>query len=317
MTPMGLRYSYKDIQLPQLRSFCLTATAGSFTAAAKAQGLSVPAVWQQVRALERELGATLVRRRGWTVEITEEGRVLLELVQPHVTGLDSLARLFESRRAELPQKLTVVSTHGLMAYHLPVPVQEFTRRHPGIQLRLRADIRPAELVQMLEQGEADLALLAYDRDEPRSRYLHYEDLFEMRLFLLTSPDHPLSRKKRLGLADLLQYPLLAEPEGSLVRKVLERMLRRQDRADGIHIVTESATLDILRRYVALGVGISLMYLDEVIARSLPELHIRVFDPAETVPVAVVVRKGAHLPEPTQEFVHILRQHVAKRKGATH
>src|SRR5262245_42255844 len=173
---MGLNYSYKDIQLPQLRSFCLAATSHSFTAAAKSLGLSVSAVWQQVRALERELGATLLRRNGGAVQITDEGRLLLDLVQPHVTGLDSLARLFESQRAGLAQKLTVVSTHGLIAYRMPAPVHEFTRRHAAVQLRLRADIRTAVAIEMLEQGEADLAVLAYDADEPRSAFLQYDDL---------------------------------------------------------------------------------------------------------------------------------------------
>src|SRR5438105_2107771 len=97
------RHKYKDIQLPQLRGFCLAATEGNFTAAAAVLGLSVSAVWQQVRALERELGVTLLRRQGRSVELTPSGRLLLELAQPHVSGIDSLARLFEARQAELPQ----------------------------------------------------------------------------------------------------------------------------------------------------------------------------------------------------------------------
>src|SRR4051812_46486755 len=97
---------YKGIQLAQLRSFCLAAIHGNFSAAAKTLGLSKPAVWQQVRALERELKVTLLRRRGRAVETTAEGRLLLELVQPHVSGLDSLMRLFETRRAQMQQRLT-------------------------------------------------------------------------------------------------------------------------------------------------------------------------------------------------------------------
>src|ERR1700682_4064386 len=84
---MGRNDRYKDIQLPQLRSFCLAATEGNFTTAAKVLGLSAPTVWQQVRALERRLHTTLLRRRGRAVELTPEGHMLLELVQPHVSGL--------------------------------------------------------------------------------------------------------------------------------------------------------------------------------------------------------------------------------------
>src|SRR5262249_49546729 len=122
---MSRRFRYKDIQLPQLRSFCLAATQGNFTAAAKALGLSAPTVWEQVRGLERRLGATLLIRRGRMVELTAEGRLLLHLIQPHVSGLDSLERLFEAQRSELPQRLTVASTPNMLAYHLIGPVQEF------------------------------------------------------------------------------------------------------------------------------------------------------------------------------------------------
>ncbi|MBL8793513.1 MAG: LysR family transcriptional regulator, partial [Planctomycetia bacterium] len=108
--PHSPRYKYKDIQLPQLRSFCLAAAEGNFTAAAAVLGLSVSAVWQQVRALERELGVALLRRQGRSVEVTPQGRLLLELAQPHVSGLDSLARLFEARQADLIEPLTVVAT---------------------------------------------------------------------------------------------------------------------------------------------------------------------------------------------------------------
>jgi hypothetical protein len=85
---MANTHHYKDLQLPQLRGFCLAAVRG-FTGAADTLGLSVSAVWQQVRALERQLGAVLLRRRGRAVELTAEGQLLVELIQPHIHGLDS------------------------------------------------------------------------------------------------------------------------------------------------------------------------------------------------------------------------------------
>src|SRR6516164_4847443 len=116
---------YKEIQLAQLRSFCLAATEGNFTSAAKALGLSASTVWQQVRALERELKAKLLRRRGRAVELTDDGRRLLEKVQPHVSGLDSLRHFFEARREGTRQELVVASGAYLLANHLPDPVQQF------------------------------------------------------------------------------------------------------------------------------------------------------------------------------------------------
>src|SRR6516225_7329574 len=128
---MSQGHRYKEIQLAQLRSFCLAATDGNFTSAAKALGLSASTVWQQVRALERELKARLLRRRGRSFELTAEGRLLVELVQPHVTGLDSLRRLFQDRRTELPRELVVASGAYLLAHHLPEPIQRFRTANPS------------------------------------------------------------------------------------------------------------------------------------------------------------------------------------------
>src|SRR5438309_2110586 len=134
---MSQNHRYKEIQLAQLRSFCLAATEGNFTTAAKALGLSASTVWQQVRALERELKAQLLRRRGREVELTDEGRLLLETVQPHVSGLDSLRRFLEARREGIQKELVVASGAYLFANHLPRPVQQFRVEYPAIQVTLR------------------------------------------------------------------------------------------------------------------------------------------------------------------------------------
>src|SRR5260370_40878752 len=70
---MSQNHRCKEIQLAQLRSFCLAATEGNFTTAAKALGLSASTVWQQVRARERELKAKRLRRRGRAV-VAQRGR---------------------------------------------------------------------------------------------------------------------------------------------------------------------------------------------------------------------------------------------------
>src|SRR5262249_55111759 len=127
---MAREQRYKDLQLPQLRSFCLAATERNFTTAAKLLGVSAPTVWQQVRALERRLRTTLLRRQGRNVELTPDGRLLLELVHPHVSGLDSLEALFAARQAEMPRQLTVAAIPYLTSSHLLGPVREFSAAHP-------------------------------------------------------------------------------------------------------------------------------------------------------------------------------------------
>jgi len=306
-----MSHKYKEIQLPQLRGFCLAATEGNFTAAAAALGLSVSAVWQQVRGLERELGVTLLRRQGRTVTATAQGRLLLELAQPHVSGLDSLARLFEARQAGLSEPLTVVATPHLLVYHLPGLVQRFVREQSSASLHLRAG-RWHQVLDLVERGEADVGLTPWDRDAPHRATLEYEPLFEQPFLLLTAGDHPLRRKRTLRPRDLLRYPFIAEPKDTCDYRALVRLLRQDGiTPEQLRIVMVSHTVDMTFRYVALDVGISLSHVDPGTCRSVPNVHGRVFDPRlEPLPFAMVVRKNWHQSALVRQFCQTVRQGLA-------
>jgi len=307
---MGRSYRYKDIQLAQLRSFCVAATRQNFTSTAEVLGLSTSTVWEQVRALEHKLGAVLFRQGGRSVELTPEGQVLLDLVQPHIDGLDSLERLFETRRAQLPQQLTVASTQYLLRFHLPRPIQRFAAAYPAIHLNVAAP--GVEVLPLVERGVADLAVAPYDREKPRSPSLDYEDLFELPLMLLTGARHPLARKKKVTLADLAQYPVILPAEETYSRRVMNRIMLRQGFTGPLRVVMETMMFDTIQKYVGLGIGVSLTHMAADVDGSMAGLRMRVFDPTlERLPVALVTRKYAHLPKPAEEFRRIVRRCLRK------
>jgi DNA-binding transcriptional LysR family regulator len=304
---MSRRFRYKDIQLPQLRSFCVAATQGNFTEAAKVLGLSPPTVWEQVRGLERRLGATLLLRRGRFVELTDEGRILLDLVQPHVHGLDSLERLFEAQRASGLPRLTVASTPNMLANYLVSPVQEFTRAYPAVCVMLRPSVRLEDGLGLVERGQADVGVLAFRPEQLVKSSLEFEHLFDLRLLLLTATSHPLAKKKKIAPEDLVQYPLIMGQEGTPSRLAAESILSRHNLLDRARIVLESTHADVIRSYVAAGIGIALMFAVDS-GPTMAGLHHRVFDPRmEGLPAGLIVRKSAHLSEPVREFCRIVRR----------
>ena len=300
----------KEIQLAQLRSFCVAATEGNFTSAARVLGLATSTVWQQVRALERELKAKLLRRRGKAVELTDEGRLLLETVQPHVSGLDSLRRFFEGRRAGLPQELVVASGAYLFANHLPRPIQQFRTERPAIQVTLRIAAW-SELRRVVERGEVDVGVLAGDPNVPRSPYLEYEHLFDERLSVMMPAGHPLARAKRLRPQDLVKYPLILPPKGGADRRALDRLLRAHNLTDRVQTALVCGLVDVAKKYVTLGVGLALMYVSVEAVRGTPGLHVRPLDPeVERLPIEMAVRKGSHLPAYVDDFRRLVRRFLS-------
>jgi DNA-binding transcriptional LysR family regulator len=302
---------YKGLDLPQLRSFVLVASEGSYAAAAKALDVSAPAVWEQVRALERHLGASLFRKRGRATELTAEGQMLVGMVRPHLAGLDSLVGIFNPQRGGNPLRFTVAATANLLTHHLPVPVETFTRAHPDIHLNLR-DGTWTELIRLVEQGEAELGVAPVPWSEQRRHALvDYEHLFDMALMLLTPKGHPLARKKKLRPQDLVHYPIILYPEETHDFQVLDRTLRQHNLQDRVRPVMISRGVSVTRPYVARGLGISLAHAGRGLARIMPELNLRVFDPKlDPLPIMLIARKGAHLPAPVAEFRRIVRAHFS-------
>ncbi|OAI46962.1 hypothetical protein AYO44_01940 [Planctomycetaceae bacterium SCGC AG-212-F19] len=313
---MSRHQRHKELQLAQLRSFCLAATQGSFAEAAEAAGISRAAVWQQVRALEGRLGLVLLRRRGRTVELTPDGRLVLDIVLPYVQGLESLDRLIETRQAETPPRLTLVAPPGQLAMALYKPLQLFASAHPNARLSLLTELRARQVERVVERGAADVGVLVSAPDEPRSASLAYEPLFEVPLLLLTAADHPLARKRRVTPQDLVAFPLILAPVGSIIRRGQDRLLRQYQVAAPLHVVMESEHTHIVAQYVAIGLGIALWNMQRWAVDLFPGLHGRVFDPSfDSLTAAMVVRKYAQQPEHVQEFCRIIRQYVAGKRPA--
>jgi DNA-binding transcriptional LysR family regulator len=300
-------HRYKEIQLAQLRSFCLAATEGNFTATARALGLSTSTVWQQVRALERELKAKLLRRQGRAVELTDEGRLLLETVQPHVNGLDSLRRLFDMHREGVRQELVIASGAYLLANHLGVPIQRFRAERPSIQLTLRIAAWSA-LQRIVERGETDVGVLACNPDVPRSPRLEYEHLFEERLSLMIPAGHPLMRVKRITPQELVKHPLILPPKGGTDRRAFDRLLQQHNLTNRIQTALVCGLVDVAKKYVALGIGVAPMYVTEEVAQGTPGLHLRpLAAETERLAIEMAVRRGTHLPGYVEDFRRIVRR----------
>ena len=74
--PASHTSAYRQDRLRQLRAFCFTAEAGSISRAARRLAVTQPSVSLQIQALERELGITLLERRGPRIRLTPDGEAL-------------------------------------------------------------------------------------------------------------------------------------------------------------------------------------------------------------------------------------------------
>ena len=169
--------------LERLRALREVARLGGFSAAAKALGLTQPAVSNHVRLLEQQLGTKLLERIGKTARPTREGETLIA-ASARAFGeidraLDEIARANASVSGPL-----VLATGATATTHLLPPVMADLRlRHPGIDLRVITG-NTLDMIPGLLDGSIDLGLLTAP---VRDRHLRSRFFFRDRLVCITPP----------------------------------------------------------------------------------------------------------------------------------
>jgi LysR family transcriptional regulator, glycine cleavage system transcriptional activator len=135
-----------------LQAFEAAGRLSSFTLAAEELHVTPGAISRQIKALEEHLGAELFARLTRRIELTDAGRAYLREVGLILDQLDIATRKFKV--AYERQILTVDVLPSIGSYWLMPKLGDFTRMHPGIEVRIVTSIRPVNL----QSGEADLAV---------------------------------------------------------------------------------------------------------------------------------------------------------------
>ncbi len=174
--------------LRQLRVFCLCARTLSFKSAAGQLHLTPSAVSHQVRELEEYLGARLFERRTRALELTPEGRELLQACEPAFEALDDALRSV-SRRGR--RKVLRIVLPPLFESEAFMPrLSRLFESQPDIDIQVTShDPRPTE-----HPSNADVSVLVLE-SAPAGLVSH--ELFELKLVAVCSPAIA-ERAQRLG-----------------------------------------------------------------------------------------------------------------------
>jgi len=250
---------YKEFNLTQLRVFCEFLKEKSFADTARAMGMSHSAVWQQVRALERRFGVSLLQRHGRTWRPTEDGQALFDLIANLLHAADSLDDAFRQLRGDLPRELRVIATPGSAAGELAGPVAEIKRRHPSTRVRISLGSTLEQTVEELLSGTSDVAVLTGSMIGRLQRpSLQVIPLHERSAGVLVPVRHPLVRRAQLTLGDLVAYPLIVPAPAFSWRQRCDEVFRAAGLWDQMQVSVEVSLIQAVEELVRrkLGVGLS-------------------------------------------------------------
>lgn len=203
----------------RLRVFRAVAHHLNFSRAAEELLLTQPAVTQQIKALEEELGFALFDRGGGRIGLTASGQTLL----PFAERLRELSAEAVSAVAEASGQqageLALGASQTIAQYVLPGLIASFIAAEPRVRVTLRSG-NSDEMLEALLAHEVQLALV--EGPEQR-RDVHIEPFMEDRMVLVVPQDHAWA-EQQIELAALKQAPLLMREFGSGSRRVVEQAL---------------------------------------------------------------------------------------------
>jgi len=240
----------------RLRVLREVATRGSFSAAAAALMFTQPAVSQQIAALEREAGTTLIERGVRPVRLTDAGRALMVHAEAVLAHLDEAQQELGEIAGLRRGRLRLASFPTAIATLVPRAVAMFTQRHPDVDLTV-VDDHQQGLIPRLARWELDLAL-TYDHEalpEPEVR-LDRTHLLDDPFDLLVPDGHPLARRRSIALEELADETLIGgTPDGAYARIVLHSC-----RVAGFEprVVFGSDDYNAVQAFVAVGLGVAIL-----------------------------------------------------------
>jgi len=215
-----------QIDFRHLETFCRVATLKSFSKAAEDLLLTQPTVSGHILSLEQSLSLRLFDRTSREVRPTKAGEVFLKyaskILSSRMDLLNALSEFSQGIRGELFLGASTIPGE----YILPGLVGDFRKEHPHFILSLKiADTK--EIIQDVLQEDVEFGMIGAKLDHSS---LHFEKYEEDEIIVAASSDHPLARKKRVDVEELLREPWIIREEGSGTQMAVEKALRRKGKS---------------------------------------------------------------------------------------
>jgi len=290
-----------DINYELYKVFYHVANTLSFSEASKQLFISQSAVSQSIKVLEKKLNQTLFIRSTKRVQLTPEGEILLKHIEPAM----NLIRQGENQLLEAHTlnggQLRIGASDTICRYYLIPYLKEFHRRYPNVHIKVtnRTSIACAKL---LESGQVDFSITNY----PNSGLSNTQNVRVVREFrdvFTANDDFAALKGRKVGLRELLQYPILMLDRKSTTSEFLHSMFQRHqlDLVPEIELSSNDLLIDLAR------IGLGIAFVPDY---CIPEHDSGLFvvDLTEELPsrqVVVACNDNLPLSQAAKQFIEML------------
>ncbi len=291
------------MELRQLRYLVALADEQHFTRAAAREHIAQPALSQQIRRLEEEVGLPVVDRTTRRVTVTEAGRTLVARARRILSEVDAAKAEMQALAGIKAGHVTVGTMHTMGPVDVSLALAMFHERHPGVELTVREQ-SSEELAEMLRDDVLDLAFLSVtERIESHELSLH--QLVSEELVAVVPLDHPLAGRRRVRMAELADEQFVSYREGARLRELLTFAAHSAGFEPQIKL--ESNESERIRRLVARGTGVAILPRSDA-ERSPGNVAVAtLIEPSLKRDITLACREGRRLGPAAAEFLQLSRE----------
>ena len=243
------------MQFHQLAYFVAVADTRHFTRAAERMRVAQPSLSQQIRALERDVGAELFHRMRGNLSLTEAGETLLPFARRILADTESAYQAVRELDELGRGRVRLGATPSLCTGLLPAMLAGFRSAYPGIELTLH-ESGSRDLQTDLSEGALDLAIVVDSRVRDQGR-LSTQPLLIEELVVISAKDLPAPvRRTRMRISDLKGKPLVMFRRGYDLRDATVNACRAEGFEPSFAI--EGGEMDAVLEFVRAGIGIAVV-----------------------------------------------------------
>ena len=242
----------RNLDIKLLKTFLALADERSFTAAGKLLGLTQSAVSQQIRVLERELGAELVIRSNKLVGLTSAGEILRQSAHRILENLDQARSLIAERSSNGGGRLSVGAPASVCRTLMPFVATAFHTRFPATELSI-ITLDQANAIERLTRRDVDFALTLAP---VRHKAIAAAEAGRDEVVVIAGEQTSLSRLSRLRANDLQSQAMILPPNPNTEYAVWSAFMLESGVFPRVTLETDSLELAIALARAGLGLTVA-------------------------------------------------------------
>jgi LysR family transcriptional regulator, transcriptional activator of the cysJI operon len=239
-----------EMDINQLKIFCMVTRQKSFSKAAKLLHMSQPAVSTHVKNLEEYFSGQLLGRSPQGVTLTKAGEVLYNYAQKIIELEDEMEEQIKDILKHENNQVKIAASTTIGNVSLPCSIYLFKELHPEVEINLNI-ANAEEVLRMILSEEAEIGVLEGDVDSSHFK-IHPVASDEL---VFIAPSHYSAKGDSISLENFLKHPLILREEGSGSRKILELALKSIGYSvNQLNVVTVMKNTYAIKSAVEAGLG---------------------------------------------------------------